>query len=260
MKLYQITFSPTGGTENVASALASAWEMPAARINLLKKQEEEYRIYLSPEDVCIVAVPAYGGRVPAAAAVNLKRLKGNGARAIPVAVFGNRKIDDTLAELQDLLEESGFVCIAGVEAAAEHSLVRQFGKGRPDAADRAELKNFAAKIKSMLEDEKAWKESAQALKLPGNRPYREAGGAASVPIVTDTCVECGLCSRECPVEAIAADDPKKTDKERCMLCMHCEAVCPMNARMLPKEMVDGLRQRLKDACEGRKENRLYLET
>ncbi|MFR0951759.1 MAG: hypothetical protein ACLSGK_02575 [Lachnospiraceae bacterium] len=35
------------------------------------------------------------------------------------------RIDDTLLELQDVLEASGFVCIAGMEAVAEHSLMHQ---------------------------------------------------------------------------------------------------------------------------------------
>ena len=55
-------------------------------------------------------------------------------------------IDDTLLELQDVLEASGFVCIAGMEAVAEHSLMHQFGTGRPDQQDEKELLEFAAKI------------------------------------------------------------------------------------------------------------------
>ena len=61
-------------------------------------------------------------------------------------MFGNRAIDDTLLELQDVLEASGFVCIAGMEAVAEHSLMHQFGTGRPDRQDEKELLEFAAKI------------------------------------------------------------------------------------------------------------------
>ena len=44
-----------------------------------------------------------------------RKVKADGAKAILVAVFGNRMIDDTLLELQDVLEASGFVCIAGME-------------------------------------------------------------------------------------------------------------------------------------------------
>ena len=50
------------------------------------------------EDICIVAVPSYGGRVPDAAVSRLRQMKGNGAGAILMVVYGNRDYDDTLAE------------------------------------------------------------------------------------------------------------------------------------------------------------------
>jgi hypothetical protein len=59
-----------------------------------------------------------------------------------VAVFGNRAIDDTLLELQDVLVASGFVCIAGMETVAEHSLMHQFGTGRPDQQDKKNYWNL----------------------------------------------------------------------------------------------------------------------
>ena len=75
----------------------------------------------------MVAVPSYGGRIPSVVTDMFRNVKADGTKAILVAVFGNRAIDDTLLELQDVLEESGFVCIAGMEAVAEHSLMNQFG-------------------------------------------------------------------------------------------------------------------------------------
>ena len=97
------------------------------------------------------------------------KVKADGTKAILVAVFGNRMIDDTLLELQDVLEASGFVCIAGMEAVAEHSLMHQFGTGRPDQQDEKELLEFAAKI---MQNSEAQRTPA----FPGNRPYREYGG------------------------------------------------------------------------------------
>ena len=54
------------------------------------------RISLDKEDICIVAVPSFGGRVPAIAAERLERIRANGAMAILVVVYGNRAYDDTL--------------------------------------------------------------------------------------------------------------------------------------------------------------------
>ena len=254
MKLYQIMFSPTGGTEKVATILSSVWECESVKINLLKSNPEMYQVELSEDDVCIVAVPAYGGRVPDIATEHLKLLKGNGAKAILVAVFGNRKIDDTLVELQDILEAADFRCVAGIEAVAEHSLIRQFATGRPDAQDEKELEGFAHQIKEMLAD---GKENTN-LKFPGDRPYRIFGGVPFKPMVTRKCNRCGLCAKECPVSAISKENPKVLDAEKCISCMHCEAICPKKVRKLSRIKLFIAAQGMKKVCGSRKENRLYI--
>ena len=81
---------------------------------------------IKPEDFCVIALPVFGGRVPATAVERLQHIRGNGAKAVAVAVYGNRAIDDALVEMEDLLENRGFSVIAGVEAVAEHSIARQF--------------------------------------------------------------------------------------------------------------------------------------
>ena len=42
--------------------------------------------------------------------------------------------------------------------------------------------------------------------------------------ITDSCVACGTCIGECPVEAISAGDPDK-----CIDCGTCAGVCPSEA-------------------------------
>jgi len=160
-------------------------------------------------------------------------------------------IDDTLLELQDVLEASGFVCIAGMEAVAEHSLMHRFGTGRPDQQDEKELLEFAAKI---MQNSEAQRTPA----FPGNRPYREYGGVPLKPVANGKCTSCGLCAKECPAGAIPLDNPKMTDKDKCISCMHCVAVCPKKARNYSKlvSFIAGLK--MKKVCSGRKENKLYL--
>ena len=111
---------------------------------------------------------------------------------ILVAVFGNRMIDDTLLELQDVLEASGFVCIAGMEAVAE-LLMHQFGTGRPDQQDEKELLGAwvckTAKHKGYLH-------------FPGNEPYRDIWWCSIQPVANGKCTSCSLCAKECPAGAI----------------------------------------------------------
>lgn len=105
----------------------------------------------SEEDLCIIGVPSFGGRVPAIALERIKALSGNNATAILITVYGNRAYEDTLIELEDTLIEKNFTCQAAIAAIAEHSIMHQFATGRPDQNDLTELASFAQKIK-----EKQW--------------------------------------------------------------------------------------------------------
>lgn len=254
MAYYEIYFSPTGGTKKAADYLSKPWGEDLHTIDLFAFPDALSGLHLTRDDVCLVAVPSYGGRVPEIACKDLKALHGNGASAIVVAVYGNRHIDDTLMELSDLMTSQGFSCIAGVEAVAEHSLARQFAAGRPNEEDRTVLMEFSKQI------QKAWKSGtlSGAPALPGSHDYRVFGGCAVKPFADDTCTKCGKCVRECPVHAIAPDDPARTDPSLCISCMHCVAVCPEQARKVDPAAAAILADKLSKVCSVPKENKLYL--
>ena len=224
---YEITFSPTGGTKKCADLLSAAWN-EKTEIDLMKRQDDFTKYTFTAEDICLVAVPSFGGRVPAVATERLQMMQGGGAKAILVVVYGNRAYEDTLVELEDTLTERGFVPMAGAAAVAEHSIFREFAAGRPDANDEIQLKDWSSKIKGKLEAG-----TERAMPFVGNRPYKKYG-------------------------AIPADKPNETDGDKCITCMACVAACPMQARALNPVALAGAKAMLKKALAGRKENELFL--
>ena len=97
-------------------------------------------------DICVIGVPSYGGRVPSIALERMKAYKGNNTKVVLVVSYGNRAYDDTLKELLDFFDNRGFSCVAAIAAIAEHSIMHQFATGRPDESDQTELIEFAQKI------------------------------------------------------------------------------------------------------------------
>lgn len=253
MKVFDIVFSPTGGTERASGYIANALEGETVAVDLTDSGFGFRTVAMTKEDVAVIAVPSYGGRVPAVAAERLGMMRGNGAQAVLVCVYGNRAYEDTLVELEDAAKDAGFRVIAAVSAIAEHSIVRQFAAGRPDAQDAVQLAGFADQIQQKIS---AGDASEPA--IPGNRPYKKAGGTGMVPKATKECTACGACAAVCPVGAIDKDDPKWVDKKACISCMRCVAVCPRGARAVNRVMLSAATKMLSKACSERKECELFI--
>ena len=108
MKVYEISFSPTGGTRKAALAVAEALSDTVVSVDLADSAFDFGSVRLDAGDVAVIAAPAYGGRVPAVAIQRLAQIQGNGAWAILMAVYGNRAFEDTLVELEDTAKAAGF--------------------------------------------------------------------------------------------------------------------------------------------------------
>lgn len=252
MNCVQLIFSPTGGTMRCAKAITDPWEADVETIDLTDPALA-LRTF-QKEDLVLIAIPSYGGRVPELAAQRLAKMQGNNARCVLCCVYGNRAYEDTLVEMQDLAEKQGFRVFAAIAAVAEHSIMHQYAAGRPDEKDIETLRTYSKTIWGKFNSSQEGVSPA----IPGNRPYKKAGGTGLVPKAGKDCVRCGVCAAQCPAQAIGRDDPQKTDGKKCISCMRCATQCPHEARKVNGAMVSVAALAIKKACSSRKKCELYI--
>ena len=148
-KIKLLYFSPTGTTKKIVKTIGSVLERNISVRESL--QEIDFTLAESrkniPEfvdrDIVIVGVPVYAGRVPNILLDYLESIRGDGAIAIPLVLYGNRNYDNALIELRDILQKKGFRIIAAAAFIGEHSFSRTLAKDRPDSQDLKKAREFA---------------------------------------------------------------------------------------------------------------------
>ncbi len=242
-------FSPTGGTKKVGECFAKAAAEQVVPVNLaageLKGSEDAA--------LAVIAMPVFGGRIPAFGTEQLLKVNGNGKKAVTVAVYGNRAYEDALLELNNTAKKAGFQVIASGAFIAEHSMNREVAAGRPDKEDEGQIQGFAETVL-----EKLASGTDAEVKVPGNEPYKPHMKRMATPVCTEDCGLCGACAKACPVDAIKIKEAVVTDPEKCILCMACTNACVRGARVLPAPMKAHLQQLLGPLKEVRRENEMFI--
>lgn len=236
-RVHALVFSGAGTTTAVARRFCESFAKASNQLGMPVEVEVDDITpaasavpAIGANELVVVAVPSYGGRVPAPVASRLSKLGHVGAPAIMLVTYGNRAVDDTFIELADTLESKGMVPVGGAAVVAHHSLMTNVAQGRPDQDDLSVVDELARHASSKLAHA-ACARDARLGSVPGGRPYREFGGVPFKPRTDEElCVRCGACVVQCPVCAIDAEDPTKTDADACISCMRCIDVCPRGAR------------------------------
>ncbi len=247
MKTYSVYFSPRGNTKKICNFLAKCFsefvEVPIDKSPLPD---------LSEDDLVIIAMPVFFGRIPKYACRILENFKGNGANLVILAVFGNRAYDDALMEMKLLLSAKGFKLLGAGAFVARHSIMRSVAMDRPDEIDFKELELFAHKLK-----EKLTTSSHDDFEVPGNIQLKPIKENKVFPKGDDNCINCNICVQECPVGAIVSENPTDTNESLCISCMRCVEVCPVFCRNIGAAE-EILEKKLHAFVKTPKKNEIYL--
>lgn len=260
MKVKQVNliyFSPTGTTQKTLRKIAEGIGYETKEYDLTSFDARWEKYIFSKEDLVIVGMPVYAGRIPENAVEFFRGIQADNTPAVFVTTYGNRDYDDALLELKNNCEEKGFVGIAAGAFVCEHSFSNKIALGRPDIEDEKKQIAFGQKIKEKIEKINDLRQVSD-LEVKGNFPYKKGMFLPLGPVTNDNCDDCGICVKECPMSAINPANPKEVDAFRCINCFACIHNCPKQAKFMDNDQFNGHIQMLVEMCAMRKEPEIFI--
>lgn len=256
-------FSPTGTTKAVVHGISRGIpQYPTEVVDITRPDERGKPLHTAENELLIIAVPVYMGRVPALLAEWFTSVKARKTPVVCVVVYGNRAYENALLELKDMMKESGCKPIACAAYIGEHSFSSPelpTAADRPDSGDLRHAEAFGQKIGDKLRSVSSVNQLSD-VEIPGSYPYGGVTALWSVDFidVSDACANCGTCAEVCPVGAVSLENAALIDTEKCITCCACVKNCPQHARSMKAGPVRDAAVRLNTLYGDRKEPELFL--
>lgn len=228
-------FSPTDTTKKIVTSIANSIDSDFIEYDITLPQNRTKPISFTKDDLVIIGVPTYAGRVPKILNDYFDRISASETLAVFIVTYGNRAYEDALLELKDIFTAKGFIGLAAGAFVAEHSSTKELATGRPDVNDLSICMSFGEEIKNRISKFSSVRE-INDLNVPGEFPYVvKPAMPPMAPVTENSCNSCGICAKHCPTGAISLTNFKEVDANKCLRCCSCIRRCPVSAKEITHE-------------------------
>lgn len=244
-KVKGIYFSPTDSTKEIITfitkELAECLNVTYETISYTLPEQRTKVFNFDEKELIVWGTPVYAGRIPNKTLDYVKNaLHGNQTPMIPVAVYGNRSVDNALSELTGIMKDQGGVPVAGAAIVARHSFSNVLANGRPDDKDYKLIEAFCQDVAETLQMTESMEginlvvcgeEHPEAYYVPKKEDGTPAKFLKAKPKINkEKCVKCGTCGQVCPMGSYTVDkEDGPTCSGICIKCQACVRKCPAKA-------------------------------
>ncbi len=237
-------YSQTGNTEKIGRSIAWAWEKEGLAVDSGDYRDIDNRS-LNSYDIIAAGTPVYYYQVPSNFREWLEDIPSiDGISVAAFVTFGGEggNQHNTVCELTDLLASKGGIPAGTAEFSSMISWcvtwpfmnTKQFLR----YSDRPGIEAFTAAEKFAAEAI-VHAAAGESVEVSGRRSFlniikgKPSIGFTKLLITghrvdTDKCIQCGICRKACPVNAISPENGI-VESERCIACLGCINKCPAGA-------------------------------
>ncbi|MBQ9903398.1 MAG: 4Fe-4S binding protein [Synergistaceae bacterium] len=271
MKVYAVYFSPSGSTEKIVKRIAKGFEgFEVESVNLLTSASRKKNYTFGKNDVVVFGMMTAGKLFTLSDEI-FECLHGDGTPFVGVITYGNSYYGIALTEMKERAEKSGFSVASMGAFIARHSLDPSVAEGRPDSEDLKIIDDFARESREKIlrgdyvlhdEPQTGWSSSEQANNLIAYRethrdePYM-LPPSYKTKIITNACIKCGKCVRNCPVNAINIES-KTFDLDSCIGCWGCINRCPNHAIISTSQEMSDIMKNIGSVFSKRLEPEIFM--
>lgn len=227
-------FSSTGNTKFVAEMMAKDLKDEVVSLNHVFKYNKKWEFH--SETPFILAAPVYAWRLPKKVELLLKNAVFTGSKEIYFVITMGGHAGSAMKSCQRITEKKQmtYMGFAGIPMPDNYFLADQMLSKEEAVLKIQKVIPFIHNIENIIKNKQVlklyehksndWFLSSAA--YWGFNTFMKSSRAFKV---SDQCIHCGKCIKECPVNNITTKGGKITFGNQCMFCLGCIHKCPVHA-------------------------------